>query len=272
MTMMIASIRQSLARQSTAMNAGGSRTLFARQAAKSALVSNSSIVCAPQSHIAVGSFHTSAPRLEEFTARDGLVDILTREFDEDRENGLAVMPAELKELQTQLAKDWKIVDSDDTGMVRMIKNTPAAGNLKVQLSFHCQDTVEADAPEGEDEEDEEAEEPSLPISFTVLATKAGQSMVIQCMSEEGAAQIQSVAITNTETPEVITANGFISAQTYQGPEFTELAQDLQFSFQSFVEEDLGVNEDVASFIAMYCDYKEQSQYVNFLEQCKKIIS
>lgn len=216
------------------------------------------------------SFHTSTPVWDDdYTHRDALVDCLTREFDEEKSNDSTAIPPALKEVQDLVSKDWKVVDDEDSGMVKLIKNDALDGNVKVQLSFHCQDTNDEDEGFGDDDEDEE---PSLPVRFTVLASKAGQTMVIQCVSVHGSASIRSVAITNAESPEVLANNGTLAAENYQGPEFSELAEDLQGNFHSFVEEELGVNEDVAAFVAMYADFKEQTQYVNFLERCKTLLA
>merc|ERR1712216_1037274 len=107
--------------------------------------------------------------------------------------------------------------------------------------------------------------------FVVTATKAGKSIVMNCMSSEGVASIESLAVT-AEDIETIQSNGGIDTKQYQGPEFIELDEDLQRAFHDYLETDLGVNGDLASFICMYADYKEQAQYVQFLKDAKNIIS
>jgi hypothetical protein len=57
----------------------------------------------------------------------------------------------------------------------------------------------------------------------------------------------------------------------QGPEFTELAEDLQESFQNYVAEECGVDEDVTAFISMYCDYREQEEYVSWMKTAIDIL-
>ena len=44
-----------------------------------------------------------------------------------------------------------------------------------------------------------------------------------------------------------------SAPCVQGPEFTELADDLQEAFQTYVEKECGIDGDVAAFIAVPAD-------------------
>jgi hypothetical protein len=39
-----------------------------------------------------------------------------------------------------------------------------------------------------------------------------------------------------------------------------------------LEDECNVNSDVATFVAMYTDYKEQMQYAQFLKDVQSIIS
>jgi complement component 1 Q subcomponent-binding protein len=58
---------------------------------------------------------------------------------------------------------------------------------------------------------------------------------------------------------------------YQGPDFLELDENVQEAFAVYLEEELSVDNDVAAFIAMYSDYKEQMQYVQFLKDVQAIV-
>lgn len=207
------------------------------------------------------------------SSADALSDLLAREHAEEMENLTTTIPQALKDLKDQLQVDWKIVDSGSS----VTKLYKTVGGLKVQISFHCQDTTErmedeeVDASaEDEYEPADDYEEPAPTVRFTVTATKAGKSLVMICVSEDSVANIQSAAITDTDV-ETIHSTG-IDPSSYQGPEFIELAEDLQNAFHSFLQDEVGVDNDVASFITMYTDYKEQCQYVKFLEDTKIILS
>lgn len=197
-----------------------------------------------------------------FSAED-LSALLAREHAEEIENDSAAMPPDLEELKKNLEQEWKIVD--DGAMTRLYKNV---GSSKVQVSFHCQDNV---AIETEDfSEDVEADpEEGEPIRFTVTVTKAGKSMVLTCLSEFATARIQSVSL-SSDPVETIQTSG-IAAHQYQGPEFIELAEDLQDAFHAYLDEELGVSQDVATFVAMWADLKEQREYVHFLEDAKGLM-
>jgi complement component 1 Q subcomponent-binding protein len=217
------------------------------------------------------SSDVSMPSIRYFSDSAGqkqeLSDILAREHAEEIENNSAVLPTELEELKDKLAKDWKIVD--DGAMTKMFRTL---GALKVQVSFHCQDAVEVEEEFLEEDGTivEAEDEAANPIRFTVTATKAGKSLVLTCISEDATARIQSVAVTTEDAISIMTNSG-VESNKYQGPDFEELAEDLQDAFHGYLNEDVGLNEDVASFIAMYADYKEQTHYVEFLKDAQALL-
>lgn len=192
------------------------------------------------------------------------MDILAREEKEEKESGNLEMPLELADLKTSLEKNWKIVEDGATTSLFL-------KDKKVQVSFHCQDTME-DMFE-EEEEGEEDVEPMNSVQFCVTVSKAGKTLVLNCVSEYGEARIES-AMTSSNTPDAIHANqGDLPEKSqYQGPDFAELAEDLQEAFAVYLERECGVNSDVASFVAMYSDYREQMQYAQFLKDAQSIIA
>jgi complement component 1 Q subcomponent-binding protein len=211
----------------------------------------------------------SVPSIRYFSDSAGqkqeLSDILAREHAEEIENNSAGIPPELEELKDKLAEEWKIVD--EGALTKMFRTL---GAIKVQVSFHCQDAVEVEDEYLEDGTVEVGDEAANPIRFTVVATKAGKSLVLTCISEDATARIQSVAITKEDAVSIMKNSGVDSNQ-YQGPDFDELAEDLQDAFHGYLNEDVGLNEDVASFIAMYADYKEQTHYVEFLKDAQALL-
>jgi complement component 1 Q subcomponent-binding protein len=211
----------------------------------------------------------SMPSIRYFSDSAGekqeLYDILAREHAEEIENNSTEIPSELEELKDKLAEEWKIVD--EGALTKMFRTL---GGLKVQVSFHCQDAVEVEDEYLEDGTVEVGDELASPIRFTVVATKAGKSLVLTCISEDSTARIQSVAITKEDAVSIMKNSGVDSNQ-YQGPDFDELAEDLQDAFFGYLYKDVGLNEDVASFIAMYAYYKEQTHYVEFLKDAQDLL-
>lgn len=226
---------------------------------------------APPARVSLASYRAAAaPRTsrQELAAScrcfssEALSDILARELGEEVEEGRAEMPEDLVELKSTIEKDWKIVD--DGATTRLFRSI---GATKVVVSFHCQDSVE-----GVDQQyvEENNEEPAVPFRFEILVAKTGNTLVLNCISNAGATAVDGAAMT-TEDIESIQAHG-IGRNKYQGPEFQELAEDLQAAFHAHVFDELGVNDDVTAFVSMYADYKEQLEYVGFLKNVSKVLS
>jgi hypothetical protein len=201
-----------------------------------------------------------------------LVESIQFELAEEATNGLNGMPDELSDLHSKIALDWTIVDSSSVGsnsgaLVNMYKKEPLENGAKVTISFHCQDTMEMDGFSemfGEDDEDDEiAAEPSNPLRFEVKIVKAGTNMNIGCTSEEGTPSVDAITFVQ---------DGVEEEDLYKGPVLEELNEKLQGELTVFLKEECGINDDTASFLAMYADYREQVEYVQWLENLKKVVS
>jgi hypothetical protein len=205
------------------------------------------------------------PRFFSSEAQSNLIEILAREEKEEKDAGNLKMPEELASLKSNLESTWKMVEEGGT-MNLFLKDR------KVQLSFHCQDTVEAD-PLYDDVEAEDEEEPVAPVRFCVTASKAGKTLVINCVSDYGEAKIEGV-MTTTSAPDAIHSNqgDLPEKNQYQGPDFLELSEDLQDAFAKYLEDECAVDSDVSAFVAMYADYQEQMQYAKFLKDAQLIVS
>jgi hypothetical protein len=234
-----------------------------------------------------------------------LVEILTRERAEEIESDSSQVPPELADLHAELTerRGWKMVNSGAvTTLSKVVDFTDDNGRdsaRKVQVRFHCQDTVESvdeadwydgegggtEIPEGKNEEEVE-DEPAGSVRFTVTLSSSKSSnapplLIFQCIVDETSqVKIESVAVANTVGAAASSsgaggAGAMISdvdPDEYQGPVFGELAEDLQDAFHQFLQADLGVDEDVAAFVSMQSDHREQVQYVSFLETCREAVS
>ena len=101
--------------------------------------------------------------VRQFSSSSDLLKVLKREEQEEVENETTIMPEPLAQLKLKLESNWKIVE--DKAMTSMFLK-----NKKVQLSFHCQDSIPTDIGEdymdGDDINGFEEEEPSA-VRFTV---------------------------------------------------------------------------------------------------------
>jgi complement component 1 Q subcomponent-binding protein len=197
------------------------------------------------------------------------VDILAGEENEEVDSGNVELPSELAELKSQLETDWRIVVDDDSATTQLFLK-----DKKVQVFFHFQDTIpeETDNDMLDEDDAEDEEEPSPAVRFTVTVSKAGKTVVVNCLSKFGEGKIEGVT-TMTVLADVVHANqGNVEKGDYQGPDFLELAEDLQETFGVYFEEECGITSDVTTFVAIYTDYKERQQYVQFLKDMQSVIS
>ncbi|CAJ1957747.1 unnamed protein product [Cylindrotheca closterium] len=196
-------------------------------------------------------------RLLSTSAASNLLDSLRREYEEEVQSGQNEIAEDLLLLKNQLEENWRIVEEGATTTLY------SKSSQKIQVSFHCQDSVE-EVETNEDPIDNEGEEEemSMPVHFQVTLSKAGKSLILECLSNCGEASVVGV---RTEAEDIE------ESELYQGPEFVELDESLQESFSMFLKEELAVDDDVAIFIAMQSDYIEQSQYLQFLKDVQSII-
>lgn len=168
--------------------------------------------------------------------------------------------------------------------MRMFRKEAGSNGAKIGVVFHCQDTEEdvqfdedemfAEQKENEGEEDEEPEAGQA-VRFGVTVSKGGKTVVLQCRGDgDGTINIDGVMVRDGDTESVLAslAGGEgMHAALYQGPEFTELSEDLQESFQSYVVKECGVDQDVAAFIAMFSDHREQVEYLSWMKAAIDIL-
>mmetsp|Transcript_3541 Transcript_3541/g.4691 ORF Transcript_3541/g.4691 Transcript_3541/m.4691 type:complete len:284 (+) Transcript_3541:83-934(+) len=205
-----------------------------------------------------------------------LSDVLQREIDEETENELNEMPSDLAELKESLSEYWTIVDgktatsTNGGATVKMYKKENLSNGSKVTLSFHCQDSLNPEelgffdnAVEAVSGGDDDSEEESVPFKFDVTIGRAGKIMYMSCTSEAAEASIDGIMIGTSE-------DDIENGDVYRGPMIEDLAEDVKEGLDTFLIEDCGVNEDVAAFIAMYADYREQMEYFNWLKNVKDI--
>lgn len=193
------------------------------------------------------------------------------------------MPEELEQLHGEISAHWTIlqgltgIGSDNNGAtVRMFKKENGSNGAKIGIVFHCQDTEEDNAFSEDmfDESEEQGEEAATAVRFAVTVSKGGQTVVVQCRAAEGELDIESVAVRegDAESALVALAGGEqLNSALYQGPEFSELAEELQEAFHTYIEKECGVDEDVTAFIAMYSDYREQEEYVSWMKTAKSVL-
>ena len=231
---------------------------------------------------------TSLPPTSSLVSRSSnfstLPELLQREINEENDNPLNEMPTDLAELKSKLSESWTIVDgasvgSSDGATVKMYRKNNLDNGSKVTITFHCQDSLDPNdlgflqgaAEEAMDAlnasgnpDDDQEEEDSVPIKFDVMVSKAGKIMHLSCMSQDAEATIDGITISTSE-------EDLENEDLYRGPMLEDLPEDLRDSMDEFLQNEIGVDEDVAAFIAMYADHREQMEYITWLKDVKIIV-
>jgi complement component 1 Q subcomponent-binding protein len=117
-------------------------------------------------------------------------------------------------------------------------------------------------------DDESADaEPSFPARLSVTIEKDGVAgaMQFEAVAHDGSISIENVYhYTNKELADVKTAEQDWSRKSvYTGPPYGNLDEDLQVLLERYLEE-RGVDTALAVWVPEYIDFKEQKEYMRWL--------
>ncbi|GAA5901735.1 hypothetical protein JCM6882_006053 [Rhodosporidiobolus microsporus] len=118
-----------------------------------------------------------------------------------------------------------------------------------------------------------AGEQSFPVETSITITKpSGGALTIDAVAQDGLFIINNIAF----YPDADVALGMTSEDDwkrqglYMGPAFENLDEAVQAEFEQYLEE-RGVNSALALFIPDLAEWKEQKEYVRWLEGAKEFI-
>jgi complement component 1 Q subcomponent-binding protein len=121
--------------------------------------------------------------------------------------------------------------------------------------------------EDEDAMAEQRESSGFPAQLNITVTKPGKGAVqITATADDGLVEVEDVFyFQNADLAEPNTAEKMHARQhVYAGPPFGNLDSDLQAMLERYLDE-RGIDPQLATFIPDYIDYKEQREYVQWLE-------
>lgn len=130
----------------------------------------------------------------------------------------------------------------------------------------------ADRPEYEDLEDEGRDQ-SFPARANIRIERPGKgALAIEAVAQDGDFVIDNFYyFPNAELAEPKTADkDWERRALYTGPPFGNLDEDLQILLEKYLEE-RGINTRMALFIPDYIDYKEQKEYLRWLNNVKSFV-
>jgi complement component 1 Q subcomponent-binding protein len=164
------------------------------------------------------------------------------------------------EMEEDSAFDDEEVDMEPKGK-RTINQSGQAADVLPEDSIAPADRDE-DLAAGED-----VPQPALPVSLNITITKPGTGAVqVDALANSGVVGIESVYFyPEAELADPLThEDGRKKSMIYPGPPFENLDQELQSLLEKYIDE-RGINEQLAVFVPDYLDFKEQREYVQWLE-------
>lgn len=250
-----------------------SRMLAARGAARSvaraALPALRTPLVAP-----ARAFSVSPRRLGEGATDVSLAQKLAEELQYEKEAAAPAEPDFLKAFKAQGV--WQIEDVPGNDEVTL---TRKFGNETIRLMFSIADIQaeqEADFEELEESEEASEDQPvhSYPIrcSFAITKASAPGALTIDAMCQDGTFITDNISFYgDAQTGTELTAEADWKRRgLYIGPQFDTLDVSVQEEFEKFLQE-RGINDALAVFVPEYAEYKEQKEYVGWLQNVKKFV-
>ncbi|KAK3985606.1 mitochondrial glycoprotein [Cladorrhinum sp. PSN332] len=116
-------------------------------------------------------------------------------------------------------------------------------------------------------------EESIPCRLNIVIEKPGKGALnIEAMAQDGAIMVDNFYYyKDAKLAHSSDANAaHVAGQTYPGPVFGSLDEDLQILMERYLEE-RGITPALALFIPDYMDMKEQKEYIDWLKNVKSFI-
>lgn len=183
-----------------------------------------------------------------FSSDKRLSTIINSELQHDLKTGSAEKPTELLELEALVGERLVISDVPGDAVVRLTSFPDDL--LQVDIEFDSRDGVEDEEMYDDGQGGGEEEGGDLTVPFTATIVKGDVELRFSCTASENV-DINAVELVQPDE------------DYYSGPGFDELDDELQEAFHEYLEE-AGVTADVAAFISMYSEYKEQQEYASWL--------
>ncbi|KAG1862410.1 mitochondrial glycoprotein [Suillus tomentosus] len=254
--------------------AASSSRAVARPAARSGPLRLATVQLAPRASMtAARAFSASTCRFSE--ADVVLSQKLAEELKYEKE-AVADAPGEPEFLKTFKEQGiWEIQDVTGNDEVTLVRKF---GNETIRMMFSIADIQNAEEePEYEQEEGEGGEEQpphSYPIraSFSITKGNAKGSINIDTMCQEGAFIIDNMSYyPDAQLGTELTAEADWKRRgLYIGPQFDTLDVSVQEEIEKWLQE-RGINENLATFVPEYSEFKEQKEYVRWLDNVKNFV-
>ena len=165
-------------------------------------------------------------------------------------------------------------ETSDSGLIKL---RATKGDYDVEVQFCARPPDAAGEEEEQNQEivggqdDMPGEDPQF-VDFLVWINKSSRrgGIVYECSSIEGEIHINNVIYAEdfSQLEEAIVT---LNRDLYRGPDFVTLDDELQDSLQEFLGE-LGIDEDMATFVETFSLDKDQRLYMEWLQRLKDMVN
>jgi len=168
---------------------------------------------------------------------------------------------------------WEILDTPGNDEVFLTRKF-GDENIRVMFSIADLQDFEDELDDEEPTEDGVAKEApvELRVSLSITKTSVPGALNVDLYCTDGAFQPATVSFYKDSKigTELSIESDFARRTLYTGPPFEMLDVGLQENMEAFLLE-RGINEALARFVPEYAQYKEQAEYVQWLEDVGKFV-
>ncbi|KAJ1972510.1 Mitochondrial acidic protein mam33 [Dimargaris verticillata] len=216
-----------------------------------------------------------------------LVHALKKELSFEEENQESDLP---EFLESFVKKDlFQIHDTpghNEVMLTRTFGNETITVTFSISEIFNAEDTLDSEPEQytpdqmteegekiGESEEEPDFDKPEYPARFNVTIEKPNQSALsFDLTAESGDYGVDRISVLqNGKIAKQQTAEADYQRRGYYlGPSFGFLDEDLKVGLERFLEE-RGIDSELSLFIPDYIEYKEEKEYINWLNHVKQFV-
>jgi len=168
-----------------------------------------------------------------------------------------------------------VVGNDEVTLTRKF------GNENIRLVFSIadiqsqeEDPAFADEEEGEESssEDEPIHTYGIRVALSVTKSNGPGAITVDTICQEGSFMVDAISFYKDAkvATELNAEADWKRRGLYIGPQFDTLDVSVQEEFEKYLQE-RGITESLALFIPEYAEYKEQKEYLKWLESIKTFI-
>lgn len=180
-------------------------------------------------------------------------------------NDLEAYEKEFKNGGWTVTKDNTLVEISKTAGAYQVR---LLSNIKTPTQFDEEENQNNEGQQNNEENDYQGEMNEI----TICVTKAGseKTMIINTIVTEGF-EISNINFAKDYQTAKASRLDIFGTNNYTGPEIETLSEELFESIYTFIEEELGITNEVMESFADYCLDGEQSFYIEWLKDLKSIV-